>query len=367
MNKAFILFLLLLCQSIASSAQTAADTTVYDYVENMPYPFFPQCDAANHPGWTMDSTRACSELRLMAILSQNIRYPKDAREMNIEGLVVLSGIVETNGKITQVKPVKDIGHGCGPEAARVLKALNDSGLLWFPGKKDGKAVRVKINLPVRFKIEEIVQLPYIIKENGDTLYVETTTAPTFKKGNEALQPFILNNIRYPAAYLDSCKSGVLEMSLSVDVNGDVEIDNTLDFNGLGMDFQFEAIRFANRMQGMWEPALYGDKKVMAAVPLRVLFKSTQSTCAKANERFDQSILLGDEGAQFVEKGENEKAIEKLTQALALSPNNAEFLYLRASAYLTLNKKEEACADLGQAKKILGVTWFETLGKFICGW
>ena len=85
MNKAFILFLLLFYQSIASNAQTVADTTVYYYVESLPYPFFPQCDDANHPGWTMDSTRACSELRLMAILSQNIRYPKDAREMNIEG------------------------------------------------------------------------------------------------------------------------------------------------------------------------------------------------------------------------------------------------------------------------------------------
>jgi len=68
-----------------------------------------------------------------------------------EGLGIISFIVRKTGKITDIKMLRDIGKGCGKEAARVV-SLTDG--MWTPGVQRGKAVNVQYNLPVRFQLTE---------------------------------------------------------------------------------------------------------------------------------------------------------------------------------------------------------------------
>lgn len=82
-------------------------------------------------------------------LQKNLNYPPNARENGIEGRVVVSFIVGTDGKITQVEAIKKIGWGCDEEAIRVVKSMPP----WRPGKQNGKAVIVKFNLPITFKLQ----------------------------------------------------------------------------------------------------------------------------------------------------------------------------------------------------------------------
>lgn len=86
--------------------------------------------------------------KLMEYLASNIKYPQEAKENKIEGKVYLSFIVEPDGSISNVKVLKGIGYGCDKEAARVLKQMPK----WSPGKDKGEAVRVKFNIPIRFKL-----------------------------------------------------------------------------------------------------------------------------------------------------------------------------------------------------------------------
>ncbi len=86
--------------------------------------------------------------KLMEYLASNIKYPQEANENKIEGKVYLSFIVEPDGSISNVKVLKGIGYGCDKEAARVLKQIPK----WSPGKDKGEAVRVKFNIPIRFKL-----------------------------------------------------------------------------------------------------------------------------------------------------------------------------------------------------------------------
>jgi periplasmic protein TonB len=86
---------------------------------------------------------------LYKYLADNIKYPQVARETNITGTVVVQFVVETNGSITQVTLLKDIGGGCGDEAMRVVKAMPK----WNPGKQNGTAARVQYQLPVRFSLD----------------------------------------------------------------------------------------------------------------------------------------------------------------------------------------------------------------------
>ncbi|MBD0259502.1 MAG: energy transducer TonB [Cytophagales bacterium] len=83
---------------------------------------------------------------LMEYLMENLRYPAEAREKNVQGTVFLSFVVQADGAITDVATVKGIGAGCDEEASRVLAAMPP----WQPGRQSGKAVPVRYTLPIRF-------------------------------------------------------------------------------------------------------------------------------------------------------------------------------------------------------------------------
>lgn len=360
----FILVLGVLVPGVCCAQSAQPDTTVYEVAETLPIPLLAKCVPSLHPEWTEDSIRRCAESQLLTLLATNIRYPEEAREKNIEGTVVTSFIVEPTGRISNIQVLRDIGGGCGPEAARVLSALDEAGLRWRPAKLKGKNVRMKQALPLRFKLQEA--LPYYISAGNDTIYTQVDSLPDFPGGIDSLILFVTRHLEYPPAYRDSCKTGVIEMALVILPDGKVKIDNQLDFSNLGMDFQWQAVRMANRTSGRWKPAIYQGKPVMTTLPLRALFKSDRPGCASVNANFDQAMLLADEGAALAEKNEAEKAIEKWNTALQLLPDNTELLYYRGSALLNLNRKEAACQDFSRVKNLLGVTWFEQLRRIVCG-
>ena len=86
---------------------------------------------------------------LIRYLIGAIQYPALARENDITGTVVVQFVVNRDGTVSDVQVVKDIGGGCGAEAARVVLAMPD----WVPGYLDDKPVRVRYTLPVRFNLE----------------------------------------------------------------------------------------------------------------------------------------------------------------------------------------------------------------------
>ncbi len=92
--------------------------------------------------------KTCADEKLMAFVHQNIHYPTLARENRIQGMVVVQFVVEPDGRISNVKVLRDIGAGCGAEAMRVVQAMP----AWNPGKQRGRAVRVMFTLPVKFKV-----------------------------------------------------------------------------------------------------------------------------------------------------------------------------------------------------------------------
>ncbi|MEO6038683.1 MAG: energy transducer TonB, partial [Saprospiraceae bacterium] len=353
---------------VPATAQTApADTTIHELtdLQQLSYPLMRSCQPERHPGWTTDSIRRCAESQLLILLARNIRYPEVARQNNTEGTVVVSFVVEPDGRMQRFQLLKDIGLGCGEESIRVMKALDEAGLRWQPGLIQGKPVRTRQVLPIRFRLQEA--LPYYLSEQGDTIYTVIETAPAFRGGMDSLTNFLVNKLEYPSEYADSCKTGIIEMALLIRNDGTVQVDNELDFNNLGFEFQFKALRLALQTQGDWQPAQYAGKSVTSTLPLRVLFKSDAPRCATANATFDRTMLLADAAAGLFEENKTEEAVRKWSEALALEPNNTELLYYRGSALLNLNKRDEACLDFSRIKSVLGVTWFEPMRRIACGW
>ena len=81
-------------------------------------------------------------------VGKSMKYPNQARRMGIEGRVFVQFVVDKQGNLTNVKAIKGIGAGCDEEAERVLKAAAK----WKPGKQRGRPVKVRMILPITFKL-----------------------------------------------------------------------------------------------------------------------------------------------------------------------------------------------------------------------
>ena len=67
--------------------------------------------------------------------------------------MVVQFVVNTDGTVTDVSVVRDIGAGCGEEAVRIVNLMNSMNDKWTPGKQRGRPVRVMFTLPIRFKLQ----------------------------------------------------------------------------------------------------------------------------------------------------------------------------------------------------------------------
>jgi len=88
------------------------------------------------------------EAAFYAYVGKNMKYPTTARRMGIEGRVFVQFIVDKAGNITNVEVIRGIGAGCDEEAARVVKECPK----WKAGKQRGQPVKVKMVLPITFKL-----------------------------------------------------------------------------------------------------------------------------------------------------------------------------------------------------------------------
>lgn len=79
-------------------------------------------------------------------VGKNFKTPDD--ENFAGGMLKVTFVIETDGTISDVKIIKDIGFGAATEIKRVLSLCPK----WRPGEQNGKTVRVIYTLPVNIKV-----------------------------------------------------------------------------------------------------------------------------------------------------------------------------------------------------------------------
>lgn len=109
---------------------TIVDEAPFEVVEQMP----------EFPG---------GEMELMKLLGKNIKYPRMAKNIGVQGRVYVQFVVEKDGSLTDIEIIKGIGSGCDKEALRVMNLVPN----FNPGKQRGKPVRVKMVIPINFKLQ----------------------------------------------------------------------------------------------------------------------------------------------------------------------------------------------------------------------
>lgn len=81
-------------------------------------------------------------------LSTNLSYPAQARQMGIEGTVIVVFLINSDGSVSDVEVLRGIGGGADEEAVRVV----ENSPKWSPAQQKGQVVNSRMRLPVRFKL-----------------------------------------------------------------------------------------------------------------------------------------------------------------------------------------------------------------------
>jgi protein TonB len=81
-------------------------------------------------------------------IGENIQYPQTAIDMNDQGRVYLSFVVEPDGAISNIVVERGVSTELDREAKRVVRSMPN----WTPGEAKGKKARTRCRLPINFTI-----------------------------------------------------------------------------------------------------------------------------------------------------------------------------------------------------------------------
>ena len=154
--------------------------------------------------------------KMMDYLSNNIKYPEEAKEKGISGRVFLSFVIEKDGSVSDVKVARGIGKVCDDEAVRVVKAMPK----WKPGLMKGKPVRVSYMLPIFFKLDDNV------KNKG--------LAGTSWEGTGKGTKDKVNYTMHMTMEIESPTSGYFVMNLTSEKKG----KSNVEFEDVGLPFTY---------------------------------------------------------------------------------------------------------------------------------
>lgn len=121
--------------------EVVEEPQIFTIVEDMPT--MPGCESSPSA-----EKQQCTYLQVMKFLQANLKYPPMAKDAGIQGTVYIGFVVSESGKIDDVSVLRGIGGGCDEEAVRIVKKMPN----WNPGKQRGKAVKVRYQIPIKFKL-----------------------------------------------------------------------------------------------------------------------------------------------------------------------------------------------------------------------
>jgi TonB family protein len=102
--------------------------------------YFPEEEMAEFPG---------KQEALYKFIAQNVKYPKECIENEIEGRVFVKFVIDLKGNIINSEIIRSVHPLLDAEALRVVNSMP----LWKPAMMEGKPVKIEFNLPISFKLQ----------------------------------------------------------------------------------------------------------------------------------------------------------------------------------------------------------------------
>ena len=235
---------------------------------------------------------------LMLYLANNVQYPEDAWNNDIEGKVIVKFVVEKDGSIGETRILRSVHPLLDEEALRVVRSMPR----WQPGKNNGVVVRSWFTLPVSFKIsgkdrdatndrqqvDDHERMQQIVVESTDDRYVTSgrnhNSEPEqiftavdqqakYPGGQDALMKFLSSNIHYPETARDYDIQGRVIVKFVVEKDGSIGPAKVV--KGVDSALDQEALRVVRQMP-RWQPGKNDGVAVRSWFTLPVTFRLTEN-------------------------------------------------------------------------------------------
>ena len=103
---------------------------------------------------------------LVSFLQQNLKYPEEAKEKEIQGRVIVQFTIETDGSVSDVSVLQSVHPLVDAQVVNAISSMTG----WKPGMHEGKPVRVSYALPFRFRLQappkDIILVKYTNGQDG---------------------------------------------------------------------------------------------------------------------------------------------------------------------------------------------------------
>lgn len=296
-------------------------------------PVFAGCEELTDPA----EIKLCTAKKMTQFMSENLKYPKEAKELGIEGKVFVQMTIDETGKIGQAEIKKGVDSRLNEEALRVVWQMPR----WQPAQKDGKAVAAQFTIPIHFDLpikHDAVVIGYRLEEKPDQL----PRFPGCEEGSDEeakiecarkqFMTYIFKNIQYPLAAKENKVEGLVIASYVVDAEGrigEVEIVRSL---GHGTDEEVKRVLLSmNDLPERWTPGSKDNKPVATKMTLPVKFALPKEEQAK-----DVASL----------------PLELKNFSLSPNPNNGQFqLTFEAEARPTYLRVTDAAGKVALEEKL----------------
>ena len=210
---------------------------------------------------------------LYKYMAKNVKYPKEARDINAQGRVIVDFVVMADGSISNINSIvrnmtsnhltdagkADEGSAKGIELSEVALVMYASGDApdpeagealhvtamnalkaeaervvrsmpkWIPGKQDGKTVNVRYSLPVVFRLQgSLADKSYKFTEQENRyvkgvgeVFADCEQRPEFPGGDHELMKWLSMNTRYPKVARDINAQGKIYVDFVVKADGTI--------------------------------------------------------------------------------------------------------------------------------------------------
>ncbi len=191
---------------------------------------------------------------IMAI-QQNVVYPESARRDSVEGTVYVEAFIDEQGNVVRTSIVKGVREDLDKAASDAVAKVKFS-----PGKLQGKAVKVKLAIPIRFKLGRGQVAPFTGKVNEPTVIIV--------QGPQAVAKLI----RYPTLAIKAGIEGTVFANVVLDEHRSVK--QVTIVRGIGAGCDVAVLRGLASYEFGRDPAYQrtaGTEVVSITVPVIVQF------------------------------------------------------------------------------------------------
>lgn len=221
---------------------------------------------------------------LMKKIASEVRYPKIAQDNGIQGTVIGSFIVNTDGSVSDAAVVRGVDPSLDQEALRVIRTLNG----WTPGEQRGRKVRVKYTVPIQFSLSgkgtssntnETAAVPAGKTDASGQVFTVVEKMPVYPGGEMALMQKIASELRYPRIAYENGIQGRVVCSFVINTDGSVS--DAAVVRGVDPSIDQAALQVVGTLNG-WTPGEQRGRKVRVKYTVPVLFQLNKPDALSAN-------------------------------------------------------------------------------------